>query len=642
MKALFLPLLFLSSFVFAQSDLPLGFTSAGIRLNVAKDESLVMASRAGEIGIAAGAHDPWRRADLRKNFNSLEQPVFFNRDTGIITGYLQDSSEHGVIYRTTDGGLNWNAVRFGKSEPVDDATGLDNGEAWISVAGVGIGYTMDYGLSWKMMPIPEVRQRFQTIYFNTKREGLIGSLWNMIAYTQDNCRSWKLLPSPLDQKKYSKTDRASRPSIDRVAIYKDYLLVLQEGMVFARRQDTTDWTLLPEYTDFYTDPENSALFFKTNKNGYVRAGDNFKPVFSFELQGEDHDAKCRNGKLFILVDDKLVRLDALNQVSRTPIGDLQAEAEEPEQIGFAKNGQIGFMDNAIWQWEGDTGIWHRSFSLPFPVQKEKLSVLRETVLYDAGDSLFYFDLSGDLVRQVSKRAMVEDFSKPGIKTLRFTQGSIGCFHYYEDTVEYMYMANAYLRSVKTTHKGPDEKMAPEDDAILEVDVAGFFAKIPELFDTTRLTTVADLAFTEKDYRQCKKDILDYKASLGTAARYSHTAFEFHRNNLDFDRLLRLVDSIKTISPQTLRRTLEHLSRNYSTTTNWKSIVLVNARGEHLSISNNYYTPNSFHFPWKVNLNGYEVQSTSIEIARFLQKVYPGFLGHASKADILHQLVIDLY
>ncbi len=71
-------------------------------------------------------------------------------------------------------------------------------------------------------------------------------------------------------------------------------------------------------------------------------------------------------------------------------------------------------------------------------------------------------------------------------------------------------------------------------------------------------------------------------------------------------------------------------------------MLVNARGEELSITNQYFEPNAFHFPWKVSLNGYALLCNKIAIDRFLQKVYPGFLGHAKKVNVLHELVIDLY
>jgi hypothetical protein len=117
---------------------------------------------------------------------------------------------------------------------------------------------------------PEVKQRFTNIFFNGRHQGIIGSLWNLLAYTGDNCKTWKWLPTPLDQKAYSKTSQNSRPAFDKVAILNDLLLVKQEGLVFYSKKDSTRWIWLKNYDDFYTDGSNTAVYLQTNKGTIVR------------------------------------------------------------------------------------------------------------------------------------------------------------------------------------------------------------------------------------------------------------------------------------------------------------------------------------------------------------------------------------
>jgi hypothetical protein len=79
----------LSSLVlFSQSTpLPLNFKSYAIKLSVAKDESLVLTTKAGEIGLAESIKSTWRKTEPKENNDlfglTLEQPNFFNKDTGL-------------------------------------------------------------------------------------------------------------------------------------------------------------------------------------------------------------------------------------------------------------------------------------------------------------------------------------------------------------------------------------------------------------------------------------------------------------------------------------------------------------------------------------------------------------------------------
>ncbi|TAL45505.1 MAG: hypothetical protein EPN92_07455 [Chitinophagaceae bacterium] len=576
----------------------------------------------------------------------IDQANFFNKDTGFISGFIHGKNgKYNLIYHTTDGGVKWTAINFGQDGWVDDAVNIDNGEAWLSVAGSGIAYTTDYGFTWDKFNIPEIRQRFSSIFFNTNRQGIIGSLWNYLAYTENNCETWKLLPTPLDQKAYDKTNKSSRPEFTSVAMIGDYFLVKQEDLVFYSKKDSINWIWLKEYDDFYTDPINSALFFKTSKGNYIRSDYNLAPIYTYENTVQGYDSKCKNGSLFIVGNNKMQQLNTSNQVLSALFTANQSSDIEPITIGYISNGSIGVLNGKVYQQKDYKGNWSFLFDFPIPVDQGTLTLIdNNKILFNSNnDSLFYFNLSGKEVDRKSKSGIVENFYKAGIKELIFSEGSQGCFHSYADQLKYVHENGNYVSTDEESFGSKHSMALPDnDEEIEEIPVNDFANKMPQLFNAANLASINDLGFTESEYQQCKKDILDFKSSLVSAKRSKETKFYFNKNNIDFERLISLVDSIKSLGVQLLNQSLFNLSNMWSTTTFWKKIQLVNNNNETLSIISRYYEPNAFYFPWTVSLNGYSITTTNIEIIKFLERVYPSFLSENDRIDILYTLVKNLY
>lgn len=658
MKSLFLfgQLLIAATALGQSAGNPLQFKSWGISLGVGRDGCLALATKVGEVGLAGSITGNWRRVDVADadeivNGANIETPCFFNKDTGFVSGSIYSKRErYDIIYHTTDGGSKWNTIKIGQDGPADDAVYSDNGEAWLSVAGSGIAYSTDYGLSWKKIKIPDAKQRFHRIFFNTNRQGIIGSLWNLIAYTTNNCDSWKYLPTPLDQKKYNKTNKEARPEINRVAIFKDHFLVAQEDMVFYSKRDSINWVWLPEYSDFYTDANNSALFFKTNKGNYVRVDDNFKAVHTLEVTGTSYDARCRNGSLFIVSNSKMIQLTPGNDEVSTLFDEKTRPTKAPVTIGYRQAATVGYMDNKIFVQKQFNGSWQYLFTFPVLLDSNHIiSVTREgNLLYFHGtDSLFYFDFTGSLIKKTTREAMFAGFIKSGIKQIIFSKGSRGCFHYETVKLQYTKLGDEFGEAIESGGTVNGKGMPDNEDRIDAKEVSDFLNQMPAIYDHTRATTIEDLGFSESDYNQCKKDILAFQQRLlkndKRKEREKEDDFVFGRNNLDFNRLLHLVDSVKYLDTNVVYAFMMGYNYIYSTTTNWKKLEFVNNDNEVLSITSSYSGfPNAFHFPWQVSLNGYNTISIDIEINRFIDKVYPSFLQGESKVKVLHELVKKLY
>lgn len=642
----------LSFSAWTQTSLPLNFSSYAISLGVAADNSVSLVNRVGQVGVAASVNGQWRRADVGSgeiiSGALLDQTNFFNKDTGFVSGYVNDDKRnYDIIYRTTDAGHTWKQVRFGMDGWVDDAINLDNGEAWMSVSGKGIAYTRDYGATWQKLNNPQPKERFASIYFNGLREGLVGSLWNVLGYTPDNCATWQLLPTPLDQKKYNKTNQQRRPDFKRVAILGDRLLVVQEGLVFYSRRDTINWVWLPDYIDFYTDPANSALFFKTGRGEYVKSDSSFAVLHRFSIEAEAYDAQCRNGGLFIVAARQMLQFTASHELVKRPFSRSDIVPAEPVAIGYTERGTIALRNKTILQRPWNADKWQTLGQLPFAVDSGAVSVTENaTLLYQReDDSLFYYSLNGKLLKAATLNDQLEEFAHSRISRLIFSQGSRGCFHNYADQLVFTNLGDNFGGDMEISHDTKNGKGMPANNRRIQASTVDSFARTtPYLFDNDSRVTIDELGFTVQDYEQCRQDIRAFQSSLQQSGKKKkETAFSFPRNNLDFDRLLSLVDSVKIIEPAVLWALLIKINNAmWSTTTNWKKIELVNDKNETLTLTSEYYIPNVFYSPWIITLNGITVVSPGIPIIRFVEKTYPAFLEKLDKVQVLHYLVKELY
>jgi hypothetical protein len=240
---------------------------------------------------------------------------------------------------------------------------------------------------------------------------------------------------------------------------------------------------------------------------------------------------------------------------------------------------------------------------------------------------------------------LKEFAHSRISRLIFSQGSRGCFHNYADQLVFTNLGDSFGGDMEFSHDTKSTTgMHGNDQRIRTSTVDSFVKATLYLFDNYSRVTIDELRFTPQDYERCRQDIRAFQSSLQQSGKKKkETAFSFPRNNLDFDRLLSLVDSVKTIEPTLLWSLLIKINNAmWSTTTNWKKIELVNDKNEKLTLTSEYFIPNAFYSPWVITLNGITVTSPGMPIIRFLEKTYPAFLENLDKVQVLHYLVKQLY
>ncbi len=626
---------------------PLRFQRYALNLNVNASEQLVITTRAGEVAIADQIDGYWINRNPGTSGNNysghtFDQANFFNNDTGIVSGYIQVGGKTNSIYHTSDRGKTWKVVDMGLDGWVDYAQNLDNGIAWLSVSGKGIAYTEDYGYNWKTLHIPDQKQRYTQIYFNDQKEGLIGSLWNSIAYTDDNCKNWRILPTPLDQKKYTKTNKESRPEIESVTIFKDWIFVNQEGLIFYSDKDSINWIWLKQFDKFYTDAVNSAFFVRNSRNEYFHLDSNLNAFQITKLTDITHSAQCRNGKLFIMSGDNIVKIDKKELLSSSPILTNQPALIQPEIIGYSRGHIIGAIGNKIYHQTEYNQTWNYLFDLPFKTDDGVMSMVDDDrIIYNSNsDTIVYYTIGSRAIEKRQKSNLLKEFSQSGIQKIYFSKGSRGCFHGYEDVITYQ--NNDYdfeLENEEITGSGFRNGLRGYDDKIDGKLVKQFAMEISEL--QRNVGSLSDLAYTNKDFEKCKDDILAFEKSLGANKKQRQTSFQFQQNNLDFPRMLSLVDSLNTVDSAFLNDQLIPLDAFVSTTTNWIKIELLNNDGNIMSISS-YRFPTTFNYPWIVAIDGYRFQTTNSKINKFITNAYPLLAGKTNRMELLYTLVKAMY
>ena len=650
MKLILIPSFFIAFLNPSFSQTPLNFKSYAISLNVSKDQSIILTSKVGEVAIAKTIEDSWHRLDPSyENSPIVERACFFNKDTGLVYGFIHNKKgdKYDVIYRTTNGGNNWKEVDFGQDGWVDNASYLDNGEAWLSVSGSGIAYTSDFGSTWKKIKSPEVRQRFTAIYFNPLHQGIIGSLWNLLAYTNDNGASWKFIPTPLDQKKYIKTNISQRPEIGKVALFKDHILVIQEDLVFYSSLENINWIWLPDYSNFFTDPYNSALYFQTKKGKYVRSGEKFNPIFTSDAFETIYGAECKNGNLFIGNEEGIFVFGPDNKLKKYPFQNSGAFTN-PKIIGYSSLGIFGISNNKLELQSQSDGFWKYQFTFPFDISQGNVSISdNNSIVYKKRDSVFYFSLSGELKKSTTVKELINNFYSSGIYKIKFFKGSRGCFHYFQDQLIYTNNDGVFNNPVRNDNGSRHHDLLTDyDTEIPSTNIDELIKELPFIFQYPLSMSMQDLGFTEKDFQKCKYDIDKFEQYVSTIDKKKkekmQTDFYFNENNLNFNRLLMLVDSTKYIDTILLNSILINPEEIISTTTNFIGFTLVNNKNETLNFTNTSNGLEDLYIPWTIDLNGCRISTTRIEVNNFLEAVYPNFLYKINKVKILHAIVKKLY
>jgi len=176
--------------------------------------------------------------------------VKFNKDTIIIAGYLEDltnsspryQKKQNIIYKTTNGGLNWKQIKFDGDAWIYDTCHKKDGKIWMGGSDNYLHFSKDFGETWSKKPKPfNPINRVSSIFMVDSLYGIAGGLSNGLAITNDNWSTSNQVKTPIDQGKFKILKESSRNKVDKIAIINKIILINQNEYIFYSKTDSIDW-----------------------------------------------------------------------------------------------------------------------------------------------------------------------------------------------------------------------------------------------------------------------------------------------------------------------------------------------------------------------------------------------------------------
>lgn len=613
--------------------------SGGIsEIGVSPSEKIWLATKAGNTYYTDKIGELWSfgpfgtKDPLSMDFGgTFERVNFFSEKIMMISGYIHgENSNTDFVYRSEDGGLNWNKVKFGKSSWIDAAYINDKGKAWMSGNSQLIYYSENSGKTWKSFDKAgnENALRFATIHFaKDEKTGLFGSFWNVLYKTTDNCLTWERLPTPLDQKKYKRLSKEHRPDIKKIRIFGDYYIINQQGNIFYTKSDNIDWIELPNIADFETTSDESIylidkdLKIDLRDSSFVSIWQSNKQLRSLPIA-----INTKNNSLFAFTFSEIYKINKNDFIvsklmtNEVPIG-------EPYLKVNYKGEEIGFDGNTVLRFDEKRTEWYRFMELPINVSNAVIFKKQIVIADNYLDQRLVVDIDEQKTTKYGLPKSLFNLSANKIEKFSIEIGSQGCFHNDKQYKEYQLKNNTFklIKKGKQFLSKMDKEISSEilNDIVIEINNSRF-----------KELTVNDLEVSKKDLENFK-NFIDNEAKRIKKKGYDrldyNNYYTFPGENTDFSFYKNVADRFESIPSSVINEVFNKGYGNWSTTSVWRKITIDFNNGDVLTIENSDDKPNYLYTPWLINFNGLIIKSNSLALGQKINELTEGDLySDASK------------
>ncbi|WP_303316650.1 YCF48-related protein [Flavivirga abyssicola] len=567
-----------------------------------------------------GSFDPYNISSGK----TFERINFFDENTLMISGFIQEGGKQDFVFRSTDKGITWDKVKFGKSSWIDAAYINDNGKAWMSGNSQLIYYTENKGETWKSFDKAgnENALRFATIHFaKDEKTGLFGSFWNVLYKTTDNCITWERLATPLDQKKYKRLSKEHRPDIRKIRVFGDYYIINQQGNIFYTKNDDINWIELPNIADFETTPDDSIYLIDTDLKIDFRDS-SFVSIWKSDKQLKSLPVavKAKNKSLFAFIYGEIYKINQ-NDFIVSKLMTNEVPIREPYLKVNFKNEEIGFDGNTVLRFDKQNTEWYRFMELPINVSNAVIFNNQIVVADNHLDQRMIVDIDEQKTIEYELPKSLFNLSKNNINKFSIEIGSQGCFHSDKQFREYQ-LKKGYF---KLTAKGKqflskmDKEINPQilNEIVSEIDNSRF-----------KKLSINDLEISKKDLENFK-NFIDKEEQKIKKNGYNRFEFDnyysFPGENTDFEFYKNVADRFETIPDSIVNEVFNTGYGNWSTTTDWRKITIEFKNGDILTIENSDDKPNYLYTPWIINFNGLIIKSNSLALGHKINELTEGDL-----------------
>ncbi|MBC3846807.1 hypothetical protein H8K90_10485 [Winogradskyella echinorum] len=633
-KLLLLLIFILPLTIFSQDEylanLPI---SGGVsEIGVSPSEKIWIATKAGNTYYTDKIGDLWHFGPLGtkdplsiSSRGIFERVSFFSEDILMISGFIHgENSNQDFVLRSTDKGITWNKVKFGKSSWIDAFYINESGKAWMSGNSQLIYYTDNNGETWKSFDKAgnENALRFNTIHFaKDEKTGLFGSFWNVLYKTTDNCGTWERLPTPLDQKKYKRLSKEHRPDIRKIRIFGDYYIINQQGNIFYTKSDNINWIELPNISDFETTSDESIYLIDKDLKIDLRDSE-FVSIWKSdkELSSTPSAINTKNKSLFVFTYGEIYKINKTDFIV-SKLMTNEVPIREPYLKVNYRGEEIGFDGTTVLRFDKNRTGWYRYMELPVNVSNAVIFDNQVVIADNYLDKRFVVNIDEQKISEYELPKSLFNLSANNIDKFSIEIGSQGCFHSDRQFREYRLKNNSFklYKKGKGFLSKMDKEINPQllNDIVNEIDNSRF-----------KKLTVNDLEISKKDLDNFK-DFIGKEEQKIKKKGFDRFDFEnyytFPGENTDFTFYKNVADRFDSIPDVVINQVFNTGYGNWSTTSVWRKITIVFKNGEVLTIENSDDKPNYLYTPWIINFNGLIIKSNSLKLGEFINELTNGDL-----------------
>lgn len=554
----------------------------------------------------------------------IKRISFFNEDTAIMTGYIsasKDDMKKNGYYLTMDGGKTWKLLDFGGDAWIYDIYVNSKGHAWMGGSSGNIHYSKDYGQHWEKLNSPyNSSTRTHYIFMKSNTEGISCALGNGIYQTSDNWNSSKKIETPLDQKKYANKNNATDDRVEKVQLWNDYIVVNQRQQIFYTKVDKVDWKKFPrEVIAFDLDEGSNTLFAITDSLEIVEfyTPTKYKKVTNERLPYSPQYINVVNHSLYVLgsgvykVSSKGVEQSFLYTTDRKIADPYKKKNGVNLTWGVSWGGHLYISD-------AGKGNWYREAVLDFNVQDITLLSDSVAVFWDGFKNNYIYSLSEHKCKKYYPQKTLEGFLSSPLKSFIISSGSQGCFHNFEDEVEYRKINDSTFASRSPySQKGysTKRKAVKFSNRVSSYELNSILMSINS--NPSEIPALKSFNITEED-KKAYLTLVDKKLKEGETEYYFR---EGKKIDKDFyysvpDRLSSLDDSITN--------SILNQSEGLSSTTRHSFIIqLINENNDTVKFERVYFMNSlPWHLPWKVKSNGFNYNCYNLEFSKFIKSCIP--------------------
>lgn len=561
---------------------------------------------------------------------TLDRISFFNNDTAIMTGYISASKggdTQSGLYLTNDGGQSWRIIDFGGDSWIYDACVDKTGRAWIGGSSGEILYSKDFGQHWQKLRSPyDSFTRMSSIFMLNSSEGISGALHNAIYITSDNWKTYKKIATPFDQKKYTNERGFSDDRIEKVRLWKKFIVANQNGHIFYSEAMKINWKPFPlKVFDFEIDNDSKMLYAVTDslKMYTFTTPTEFQGLTDKRLSSAPIDIKVINHSLYAVSNGNDVYKVNETGLTRAIPYTADQKISEPQiikqgaKITWGANGNQIYLAEAL-SYDKDKDLcfdWYREKSLDFKIANFTLLNDSTAILWDGIKDNYIYSLQDHTLKIYFPQVPLNAFLSSPIKTFTINSGSEGCFHNVNNEVFYKRANDSTLvTSSFSVNHYQDKKPTIFKNKIKSHKLAAAFVAInsnPSIIPSLKDFQITDtdkknyLALVEKRLKNKSESPLSNKKKINRAFYFS------------------VPSMLDTLSSSTITSILNQHEENWSTTNNWFTIQVVNQKGDTLNISRDYYESTMpWNLPWKFEYKGLYFNCYNIEFSRFINSCLP--------------------